>query len=393
MQKARCLIFVIYNSVCTIAKADFVMMVITAARTYFLLFFMLWACTALHAQNEPKKVVAENGDGIYVLLRKNGLDPVKYFQAFLELNAANIGKDNSLYIGRTYLLPLAAAATPETLLASTAAETKPAPAAPSEKPAASTAAASTAKVELGVLDVPLFGKKYSRVEVKDLQLKGAVYYLIAGHGGPDPGAIGKYGAHDLAEDEYAYDVTIRLARRLMEHGAIVYMIIQDENDGIRDDSVLPMDRDEVCYPNEPIPFSQKERLRQRTNAVNALYLKHRGAYQRMLSIHVDSRSKGQNIDVFFYHHENSPHGKRLAETVLQTFTAKYNQHQPNRNYFGSVSTRSSLYVIKYSHPPAVFIELGNIKNDLDQRRFVLSENRWALANWIADGILTDFKAR
>ncbi|AHM60774.1 cell wall hydrolase/autolysin [Flammeovirgaceae bacterium 311] len=329
--------------------------------------------------------MAENGDGIYVLLRKNGLDPSKYFQAFLDLNAANIGKDNSLYIGRTYVLPTAAPASPETLLASTAAEAKPAPA---EKPAA-----ATAKAELGVLDVPLFGKKYSRVEVKDLQLKGAVYYLIAGHGGPDPGAIGKYGSYDLAEDEYAYDVTIRLARRLMEHGAIVYMIIQDGDDGIRDDSVLPMDRDESCYPNEPIPYSQKERLRQRTNAVNALYLKHRGAYQRMLSIHVDSRSKGQNIDVFFYHHENSPQGKRLAETVLQTFTAKYNQHQPNRNYHGSVSTRSSLYVIKYSHPPAVFIELGNIKNDLDQRRFVLFENRWALANWIADGMISDYKAR
>ncbi|WP_224996574.1 N-acetylmuramoyl-L-alanine amidase [Cesiribacter sp. SM1] len=350
---------------------------------------MLLVHTSLLAQDGPKKVVAESGDGIFLLLRKNGLDPARYFQAFLELNAANIGKDNSLYTGRTYLLPPAAAA-PETLLASTAAaaaETKPVAAAPEKAPA------PAPKAELAVLDVPLFGKKYSRLEVRDQQLKGAVYYLTAGHGGPDPGAIGKYGPYELSEDEYAYDVTIRLARRLMEHGATVYMIVQDEDDGIRDESLLPSDKDEVCYPRDIIPLSQKERLRQRTNAVNALYLKHKGAYQRMLAVHVDSRSKGQNIDVFFYHHENSPHGKRLAETIHQTFTDKYNHHQPNRNYYGNVSTRSSLYVIKYSHPPAVFIELGNIKNDLDQRRFVLADNRQALANWIADGMISDYIAR
>ena len=41
-----------------------------------------------------------------------------------------------------------------------------------------------------------------------------------------------------AEDEYAYDITLRLAKELLAHGAEVYIIIQDENDGIRDDFVL-----------------------------------------------------------------------------------------------------------------------------------------------------------
>ena len=355
---------------------DFVKMVSTLVRAGLIILVLLYSSCSLFAQTSYKEVVAKEGDGIYLLLRQHNLDPSIHFKTFLELNQQNIGKDNSLYAGRVYRLPVADAS----LSASTVAD---APA----KPAAET------KAEASVLDVPLFGKNYSRVEIKDQQLKGAVYYLTAGHGGPDPGAIGKYGPYELGEDEYAYDVTIRLARRLMEHGATVYMIIQDEDDGIRDESILPMDRDEVCYPKDAIPLSQKERLRQRTNAVNGLYLKHKGAYQRMLAIHVDSRSKGENIDVFFYHHENSPSGQRLATNIHQTFTNKYNRHQPNRNYYGSVSTRSSLYVIKYSHPPAVFIELGNIKNDLDQRRFVLPDNRQALANWIAEGILSDYKSR
>ncbi|WP_461492062.1 N-acetylmuramoyl-L-alanine amidase family protein, partial [Pontibacter sp. HJ8] len=273
----------------------------------------------------------------------------------MELNKENFGKDNGLIAGKKYVLPEVAVSEAEK---------------PGSAVAASTASAKpiAAKTSARVLEMPLFGEKYERVEIKSQKLQGAVYYLSSGHGGPDPGAVGKYGSNDLAEDEYAYDVTIRLARVLMEHGATVYMIVQDANDGIRDEGILKMDWDEVAYPNKKIPLNHSARLRQRTDAVNSLYAKHKGAYQRMLSIHVDSRSESQNIDVFFYHHENSPEGDRLAKNIHQTFTSKYKRYQPNREYSGNVSHRSSLYVVKYSHPPTVFIELGNIRNDKDQRR-------------------------
>ncbi|TPE45858.1 N-acetylmuramoyl-L-alanine amidase family protein [Pontibacter mangrovi] len=339
----------------------------TALRILLPALILVLSTTALFGQSY-QKVVAESGDGIYLLLRRYGLDPSEHLQSFLELNEDQLGQDNSLFAGRTYLLPVNAGSSGAAV--------------PEEKPAPS----PTMLVE------PLFGKAYERVEVLDRQLQGTVYYLVAGHSGPDPGAIGKYGPYELSEDEYAYDVTIRLARRLMEHGATVYMVIQDEDDGIRDDNILKMDTDEVSYFGKPIPYSQKQRLRNRVADINKLYLKHRGAHQRMLSIHIDSRSKGQNIDVFFYHHENSPDGKALAEQIHQVFDQKYNRHQPNRDYFGNVSARSSLYVVKYSHPPTVFVELGNIKNDKDQRRFVIPNNRQALANWICDGIINDYEA-
>ncbi len=359
-----------------------------ALRTYYILLFILAFPAVLSGQTTYTEVVAKDGDGIYTLLRRNGLDPATHFKTFLELNKGSVGKDSSLYTGRTYLLPEAMPpgreeAKPENT--GTAAVNTPA--------TTSTATEAKNPTAPNILEIPLFGKKYARLEVKSQQLKGAVYYLVSGHGGPDPGAVGNYGPYLLGEDEYAYDVTLRLARALMEHGATVYMIIQDPDDGIRDENILELDVDEICYPDEAIPYSQKERLRQRTRAVNNLYLKHKGAYQRMLAIHIDSRSKGQNIDVFFYHHENSPSGKKMAESIHQTITAKYNRYQPNRDYFGNVSPRSSLYVVKYSHPPAVFIELGNIRNDRDQRRFVLPDNRQALANWITEGILADYNSR
>ncbi|GAB3195788.1 N-acetylmuramoyl-L-alanine amidase [Pontibacter aydingkolensis] len=317
------------------------------------------------------RVVAQQGDGIYTLLRRHGISSSK-LSDFIDLNKDNLGENNSLYAGRTYILP-----------------------GKSDIAASTTSVSSSKLIEASskVRHVPLFGEKYERVEILDQKLKGAVYYLVSGHGGPDPGAVGKYGPYDLAEDEYAYDVTIRLARRLMEHGAVVYMIIQDKKDGIRDDNILKMDRDEVNYNGQPISRSQVQRLRQRVNSINSLYAKHKGAYQRMLTLHIDSRSERKNIDVFFYHHENSADGKKLAETIHETFNNKYNRHQPERSYSGTVSHRSSLYVVKYSHPPTVFIELGNIRNNLDQRRFVIPNNRQALANWITEGIIADYKTK
>jgi N-acetylmuramoyl-L-alanine amidase len=253
--------------------------------------------------------------------------------------------------------------------------------------------AKTVKRTNTTLNVPMLGSKYARVTVKDRTLAGAVYYLVSGHGGPDPGAIGHYGKHPLAEDEYAYDVTIRLARVLMEHGATVYMIVRDPNDGIRDEPVLKLDRDELTYPSQKIPLNQVSRLRQGVDAINKLHRKYKGAYQRMVTIHVDSRSEGQNIDVFFYHHENSKSGKRLATHIHKSFQSGYRRSQPNRTYLGTVSDRSALYVVKNTHPPTVFIELGNIRNAKDQQRFLLANNRQALANWIYTGLQTAYKTR
>ena len=138
--------------------------------------------------------------------------------------------------------------------------------------------------------------------------------------------------------------------------------------------------------------SQLERLKQRSKAVNDLYLKNSGKYQRLLVTHVDSRSEGTNIDVFFYHHEKSTNGKRLAESIHQTFLRKYKKFQPNRLYNGTFMERSSLYVVKNTLPAMAYIEIGNIRNKKDQRRILDPDNRQALAKWISEGILLDYES-
>ena len=86
---------------------------------------------------------------------------------------------------------------------------------------------------------PLFGKALATYPITSHELAGATFYLVGGHGGPDPGAIGTYQGHKLHEDEYAYDIVLRLGRELMMRGAKVHFIIQDKHDGIRSGTAAP----------------------------------------------------------------------------------------------------------------------------------------------------------
>ena len=236
---------------------------------------------------------------------------------------------------------------------------------------------------------PLFGKALASYTVSSNALNGAVFYLVSGHGGPDPGCIGKYQGKELHEDEYAYDIILRLGRELLTRGATVHFIIQDKKDGIRNTAILNNSKRETCM-GDPIPLNQVARLQQRCDAINRLHRKSKSIYKRAIFIHVDSRSRGKQTDVFFYHSPGSKYGKRLAEGLHSTFSAKYDRHQPNRGFGGTVSERN-LYVLKHSNPYAVFLELGNIQNPQDQKRLVIPDNRQALANWITEAIVKDFK--
>ncbi len=237
----------------------------------------------------------------------------------------------------------------------------------------------------------IFGDDHSSTPILDNELYDHVYYIVSGHGGPDPGANAKVNGKLVAEDEYAYDVSLRLAKNLLMHGAKVYMIVRDENDGIRDHEYLETDTDEVVWGGEKIPLNQAARLRQRTRIINELYAENtRKGYeiQRVIETHVDSRYTGNKVDIFFYYNDRKPESKQLAEGMYDTIKQKYNAKQKGRGYTGEVKARD-LWMIKESKPPIVFIELGNITNEFDRKRLLLADNRQAIANWFAQGLMNN----
>lgn len=335
-------------------------------RFYILLLIsFLLSLTGVQAQ---QKATPKAGEGISTFLQRHNRSPRKYHDDFVELNKQRLGKNNALKMGVAYVIP------------------------PVKGTAATSQSSKASKVG-NTVNEPLFGKKLANVKVTSNRLAGACFYVVSGHGGPDPGAIGRVGKHELHEDEYAYDIALRLARNLMQEGAEVRIIIQDAKDGIREDAYLSNSKRETCV-GDPIPLNQVQRLQQRCDKINAFYRKDRRKYTycRAIFIHVDSRSKGKQTDVFFYHSSKKGESKRLANNMKYTFESKYDKHQPNRGFSGTVSGRN-LYVLSHSTPASVFVELGNIQNALDQRRLVISSNRQALAKWLTEGFMKDFKAK
>lgn len=252
-----------------------------------------------------------------------------------------------------------------------------------EKPEASVKKGTYKQVEL-------LGEKYKMVEILSDDLKDQVFYLVAGHGGPDPGAqCSEECAHTISEDEYAYDIVLRLSRYLTAQGGTVHIIIQDKNDGIRDEKYLENDYDETCM-GAKIPRDQKKRLWQRANAINDLYkaYKKKGIKTQVaLMIHVDSYlNADHSVDTYFYHHKTSKSSKKLAESLQKTFKEKYNHYQKNRGYKGTVKTRN-LFMINHTLPTSAYVELGNIQNSFDQKRLLIESNREALAKWLYEGIV------
>ena len=328
---------------------------------------------------QSRSAQPRRGEGISTFLIRMGRPGQAYYKEFLELNKRKLRGKEELLLGVSYLIP----DKKEGNANNTAkAQTTTTP--------AKTETSATSSPAKGEFNEPLFGSKLAKGKVESNKLKGACFYVVSGHGGPDPGAIGRVNNHQLHEDEYAYDVALRLARDLMQEGAEVRIIIQDAKDGIRDDQYLSNSKRETCM-GAAIPLNQTERLKQRSDKINALYEKDKKQYKycRAIFIHVDSRSKGEETDVFFYHADGNQSGRALARTMQQKFRAKYQQYQPGRGFGGSVGPRS-LYVLRNTTPTSLFVELGNIQNAHDQKRFVLSSNRQALANWLLEGFIQDF---
>lgn len=339
-------------------------------RTIVLALFIITGFT-MKAQDSLVTATAEKGDGILSLLRKQGVNPYEAYDDFIAMNMDNLRDSVHLYEGRSYRIPSIKLDT-VAIIDSLQKKSK-----------------EIKKIESKAYSI--FGKKHATVLAKSEKLKGTVYYLVSGHGGPDPGAMARYVGKSLAEDEYAYDITLRLAKELLSHGAMVYIIIRDPNDGIRDERILKIDHDEVAYEGKTIPLNHLARLKQRVDIVNELHRKNRGKFQRLIVTHVDSRSKGQNIDVFFYHHEKSKNGKKLAESIHRTFQKKYKKYQPNRKYTGTFGDRTELYLVRKTHPAMAYIEIGNIRNKKDQKRILAPDNRQALAKWISEGLILDYE--
>ena len=293
-------------------------------------------------------VTARDGDGIYSILRQNGISPTPSAVAeFKSINSKTLKGRDVLLVGQKYSVP------------------------------------STSKV------YSIFGSAYERVPVLSDRLEGHVYYSVGGHGGPDPGTIGEYNGKMLPEDEIAYDTALRLARNLIQESASVYIIVRDENDGIRDTESFEHDTDEVYLGGTKIVRSHSQRLRDRTKIINRLYDENKkwAKSQQVISLHVDAYGAKVEPQIDVHFKTASRSGYNLSKALRDTMAAKYAEYQPNRKYKGGIDNTANLFVLNNTKPVAVLVELGNIRHSGDQYRLVKPGNRQAIADWLRDGLI------
>ncbi|MEM9075758.1 MAG: hypothetical protein AAGC43_01920 [Bacteroidota bacterium] len=299
----------------------------------FTLAFILWGawvCLSF-GQETAYKVVAEPGEGIYSILRKQGLDPVKHYQEFVELNQANVKDGSFLHVGREYVIPYASESFKNVgvriLLASDKEE-------------------------------PVFEKELRNLSKKSDALKDVVYYLITEN-------------EENAPNSFAKEVELNLAKTLLENGAHVFVLEQEG---------LPYSDDKD---------SGIQLMGTYVEAINKRYLKHSGKYQRLLIIRANGQIKGK-IDVSVYHHEKSEEGQRLAQNLREVFQKHSIKNRSYKNIEAIFEDNNTLYLAKNVLPAVSLLDIDGTSKESKAKSIEVVSNKKDLARWLANGILKDY---
>jgi len=293
--------------------------------TYFLCFsFAVFS----YAQKAAYSVKAEQGDGIFSILRKQGLDPVKYYAKFVSLNQDNLKNGSQLYLGKAYLIP--------------------------EAPDSFKTTGKQVSAENGN-EAPLFDLELAQISPKSENLKNAIIYLIANTSG----------SKSLKSVErLRKEMTISLAQELMVHGAQVYVI---DNAGGEND------------------------MGNYVETVNSRYLKNQGKYQRLLVLNLnESIGSSKYFDVSVLHHGKNQEGERFAKNIQHIFNKHRVKNATRKKYTEVFTDEQNLYLAKNVLPPITLIDIGNTKDPSIENRISVRSDQKFISDIITDGVMNDY---
>ncbi|MBF9015720.1 MULTISPECIES: LysM peptidoglycan-binding domain-containing protein [unclassified Oceanispirochaeta] len=210
------------------------------------------------------------------------------------------------------------------------------------------------------------------------KLKGYTIILDPGHGGLDPGAIVEnsdgYGNKVyVVEDEYCYDISLRVYRDLIRHGADVHLTVISPNQTIRtteDASITFVNQKNEVYNSRIInsldrryvwPVGNTWGLDQRKEAAAEYLDGIRKKKTAFISIHADNNpGDGEGSRVLYHPDESGTASQELAE------------HLSKNMGLGSISRAQDIRVL-HNNPAGVsaLVEVRNL---------AYRNNAWAIRN-------------
>jgi N-acetylmuramoyl-L-alanine amidase len=302
------------------------------------------SCFFVSGQTE--RVKAEKGDGIFSLLRKQGLDPSKYYTEFVKLNEANIKNGSELHLGREYLLP--------------------------DAPDSFKKMALNAKENVKE-DLPIFDKELAKISPKSDKLQDAVLYLL-------PGVNGIKQSERLQNTRNL--IMRNVAKELMVHGARVYLVDELEETGENSS-------DDVDVSTENA-IANRNQMEHFVGTINKHYLQNAGKYQRVVVLNFNETAESSKYyDVSIFHHGKSSEGERFAQTLQGIFSENSIKSSEERP-LGVFQNESNLYLAKNVLPPVTMIDVSGAQKTNGNQQISISPQEKVLTNIITNGVMSDY---
>jgi len=297
-------------------------------------------------KGQTLQVKAEKGDGIFSILRKQGLDPVKYYGEFIRLNESNIKNGSELSEGLHYIIPDAPDSYKKTAISV------------SKNPYA---------------ERPIFNEELATINGKSTKLNDAIIYLLPGLNG-----LQKSNTLKVVRNQILKNV----AQELMVHGAKVFLV--NELDSIEDAPSAERNLD------SEIAFADKRHMQHFVETINTQFLKNNGKYQRVLVLNFnDTAENCEYYDISIFHHGKSVEGERFAQTLQRIFT-KNSIKNPKENPIDIFENTNNLYLAKNVLPPVTMIDVRGAENANPNARISISPREKILTDIITNGVLSDY---
>lgn len=202
------------------------------------------------------------------------------------------------------------------------------------------------------------------VPAAELRVGGRIVAIDAGHGGPDPGAIGVSG---VVEKDVTLAIALELEKRLREAGFRTVLTRTGDYDLVR---------------GEAVSHRQREDLIRRAALVNG------SGASVFVSLHANSFPEPAWFGAQTFYEENDEGGFGLATYIQAALVRELTDLGPNHRR----ATTADLRILRDVKVPAVVVEVGFLSNPAEEALLRRADYQARVARAIADGIMAYFAA-
>ena len=223
----------------------------------------------------------------------------------------------------------------------------------------------TLLILLTILIVSIIALSYWHIrfavkEVSFLPISNRIIGIDPGHGGVDPGAVGRTG---VLEDEINLEIGLKLKRLIEQSGGIV---------------IMTREEDKRLYTEKSSTLREKKT----EDLLNRKALIESAGCEIFVSIHMNSftNSKYSGSQTFYY--DGNIENEKLASII----------HEELRNVLDkdnrrAAAIRDDVYLIKELQIPSVLVEAGFLSNPEEERLLQTEEYQEKIAWAIYVGIM------